>query len=400
MRKVLLPLIFVIGAISGSAVNAQTGSQADQLASKLVNNVLHVKQNQIVLINADPSNMQFAESLVTSLRQVGAFGILTMGSNRETALYFQRVPAKYDSQPPLDLLALSKIATAIVQIQYPPDPNATRGVPAARLNATTTAFNSAFDSVTKRSVPYIFLGNGVMPSEAAAKRFGVSQQQLRTLYWAGLNTDYTSLHNDAVAMQKNIMSSRVVRVTSPNGTNFTFRALANAGQINDGMISAADRKKGGLAVQKWLPAGDVYFIPQPGTASGTIVFGDTTYINGEPVTGMKMTFQNGKVTSMHAASGESAVAKFYSTGGPGRDQFGFIDLGVNRSMSLPPGRWGFGPSMAAGFISAGVGGNLGFGGTNRSPFGFYSNIPNGTVTLDGNKVVIDGGKLVTSRYGF
>lgn len=393
MRRLRFPILLAVCALLSLQAQAQTVSPTDQLADKLVNTVLQVKPNQVVVINADPSNMNLVESLVTSLRKIGAFGIVDMGTNRMATLYFQQVPSRFDSQPPKDQLALASVADAIVNIQFPSDPSAVKGVPVARLNATFAAFAPFNDYVLKKSIPTIAVGNGLMPSGVTANYFGVSESQLSTLFWSGLNADYAAIHRDGSALFNSATHARSVRIKSSNGTDVTFRAVPATGLINDGVVSSADRQKGGIAVQKQLPAGDVYLIPQAGTANGTLVFG-TVNFNGVDVNGMTFVFKNGKVSSMHATSGSEEVAKFYATGGSGRDELGWVDIGVNRSMTVPAGRWGPGPSMASGYISAGIGGNVVNGGTNRSVFGFASNVPNGTVTID-TKTVVNSGQLAS-----
>jgi hypothetical protein len=111
---------------------------------------------------------------------------------------------------------------------------------------------------------------------------------------------------------------------------------------------------------------------------------------GTLVSGLAVQFKNGKVVSMTAARGVDAVRKYYNSSTAGRDQFGWADFGVNRSMRVGPGMWGPGPSMAAGYVTAGIGTNLAQGGTNRSSFGFASNIPNATVSVESTKVVVNG----------
>jgi hypothetical protein len=107
---------------------------------------------------------------------------------------------------------------------------------------------------------------------------------------------------------------------------------------------------------------------------------------------MTMHVAGGKVTSMSAKSGEAVVDKLYAAGGTGRDVFSFVDFGTNRSMHVPAGQWGGGPSMAAGYVSVGIGNNLVFGGSDSSSFFFLSNIPSATVTVDG-KAIIGSGAL-------
>ncbi len=84
------------------------------------------------------------------------------------------------------------------------------------------------------------------------------------------------------------------------------------------------------------------------------------------------------------------MSKLYSAGGAGRDQFAYIDFGTNRSMRVPAGQWGPGPSMAARYMTLSIGSNLGFGGTDRSAFAFASNAPNATVTVNGKSLIENG----------
>jgi leucyl aminopeptidase (aminopeptidase T) len=67
--------------------------------------------------------------------------------------------------------------------------------------------------------------------------------------------------------------------------------------MNDGSVSAGDLRRGGAALQKQLPAGDVYVRPQPESVNGTIVFGNTKF-NGTTVTGLTIRFSAGRITSM------------------------------------------------------------------------------------------------------
>ena len=65
-------------------------------------------------------------------------------------------------------------------------------------------------------------------------------------------------------------------------------------------------------------------------------------------------------------------------------------------MHVPAGGvWGNGPSMAGGYVTLGFGGNLGLGGSSSSPFGFSSDVPNATVTVDG-KTIISKGAITSS----
>jgi hypothetical protein len=235
----------------------------------------------------------------------------------------------------------------------------------------------------------ISVGNGIFPSAGTAAHFRVSERQLSSFFWAGVNTDYAQLHRDAARVSRATDGSHVVRITAPNGTDFTFRTLPGSAVMNDGAISAANRRKGGAALEKQLPGGDVYVLPQRASANGVIVFGATPSRTGA-VVGMTVRFRAGKMTSMHAKSGGAPVQEAYAAGSAGRDLFAWADFGVNRSMHLPTGIWGAGPSMVGGYVTAGMGNDLPQGGSNHSSFDFSSSIPDATVTVEGAPIVRRG----------
>ncbi len=384
----IIASVLLLCAVPGAAQNAQSNQQ---FANKLVHQLLGVRPGNVVVITADPTHIALAEEIATSVYAVGAFAIVSYGSNRMNRLYFERVPARFDSLSPKSTLRLLQIADETVAIDFPFDPSVVAGVPASRTAALAAAGNAATTYIVNHSLPGIDIGNGILPSAATARTYGVSTSVLSTLFWSGLNADYTQIHRDATAVAA-AMAGGSVRVTAPNGTDLSFTLTAKPAEINDGIISAADRARGGSAVQKQLPAGDVYFLPVPGTAKGTLVFG-ATRLNGVLVSGLKLHFAAGKITSMSAPSGMSELNKLYQASDAGRDELATMDVGTNRSMHVPAtGEWGPGPSMAAGYVTLGLGNNLGLGGSDRSSFAFPSNVPNATVTVNG-KPLVSGGAL-------
>jgi len=384
-------LLLLCATLPGASQSAQSNQQ---FANKLVHQLLGVRAGNVVLISSDPTHIALAEEIATSISAMGAYPIIVYGSNHLNRLYFDRVPARFDSLTPKAQLRLLQIADENVTIDFPFDPSVVAGVPASRLAALTAAGNAATTYITNHSLPSIDIGNGILPSAATAQNYGVGTNVLSTLFWSGLNADYTQIHRDASAVAT-ALDGGSVRLTAPNGTNLSFALMGTAAELNDGIISAADRARGGAAVQKALPAGDVYFLPKPGTANGTLVYG-ATRLNGVLVSGMTLHFANGKITSMSATSGKATLDKLYEAGDAGRDELATVDVGTNRSMHVPAtGAWGPGPSMAAGYVTLGLGNNLGFGGGDRSSFVFSSNVPNATITVNG-KPLVSGGTLPAS----
>lgn len=81
----------------------------------------------------------------------------------------------------------------------------------------------------------------------------------------------------------------------------------------------------------------------------------------------------------------------YDVAGSGKDEFAFIDLGLNPNVPLKPGSkmaaW-----MPAGMVTIGIGNNVWAGGENKTSYSLASFLPGSTLKVD-EKVLIENGIL-------
>jgi leucyl aminopeptidase (aminopeptidase T) len=237
----------------------------------------------------------------------------------------------------------------------------------------------------------VFLGNGLYPSAERAGQFDISREQLADLMYGGVNADYQTLGSTGEQVRRVLAGGKELRITNPNGTDLRVGIGGRTVLVSDGIISADDRKKGGAATTVWLPAGEVFLTPVPGTATGVLV-SDADYFRGERVEGLRLEFKAGKMTSMTAKSGLEPIKAMYDAAGSGKDLVGVIDIGINPSVKPPEGKalqvW-----SQAGTVTVVVGNNTWAGGDNQVTFAVGGYSPNSTVTVDG-KVLVQDGKLL------
>jgi hypothetical protein len=138
-RALRIAGILVLAVSLQASAPAQSAEPRDTLAAKLTRDVLHAKEGDIVVVTADASEMRLVDDIALRLRSVGAFAVADVSSNRARKLYYSIVPAKYDSQPPRQMLRLAAMATAFININYPYDPSVLEGVPAGRVRAVVNA---------------------------------------------------------------------------------------------------------------------------------------------------------------------------------------------------------------------------------------------------------------------
>lgn len=365
------------------------GTDLDALSARLMTQVAAVKEGDIVFISGGVRDLELLENLSTEARKLGAHPLLTINSDRMANRYYEKVPEKYDSQSPELDLKLATIATVAINIDANEAEGLLSGVSPARLAATGKAFEPVGALFLKRNVRQVSIGNGLYPTEWRAKRFGMSQELLAKAFWSSVNTDYSALQATGEKVKSALATGKEVHITNPNGTDLKVRIEGRPFFVSDGIISPEDVKKGGPAVSVYLPAGEVYCAPVPGTAAGKVIVSRDFY-QGKEITDLTLTFVAGKLTAMTGSGpGFADLKAQYDASGDGKELFAFVDFGINPSFSVPAaskvGNW-----VQAGMVSVGTGNNTWAGGDNKISYGMTGFLPGSTVTLDGKTIVENG----------
>jgi leucyl aminopeptidase (aminopeptidase T) len=361
----------------------------EALSNRLVTHVAAVKEGDIVLISGRARDMELLENIVIDVRKVGAFPLLTVGSDRIVRKYLEKVPEKYDSQSPELDLKLAAIATVTISIASNEAEDLLAGAPSARLAAVNKAAEPVAELFQKRAVRQVQIGNDLYPTAWRARHFGISQEELAKTFWEAVNADYSEVQSAGERMKAVLSSGKELQITNPNGTDLKIGIGGRPFFISDGVISPEDVKKGGPAVVVFLPAGELYCAPVPGTAEGKAVVAQS-YYNGMEVTDLTLTFVKGRMTSIAGSgSGFAKLKADYDAEGEGKDLFAFVDFGINPKLRIWPaskiGNW-----VQSGMVSIGIGNNTWAGGDNKLFYGYSDYLPGSTVALDGRTIIENG----------
>jgi leucyl aminopeptidase (aminopeptidase T) len=375
--------------LTGSAPRVSAaGPDPQATAQTLVDQCANIKQGDAVLISGTPRDIELLENIAVQVRKAGAFPLITIGSEKLARRLFDDVPAKFDAQAPEFELKLANIITAAISIESTDNPTALAGVSPERLAARAKTAQPVMDTLLKRNVRQVSLGNGLYPTAATAKQFGLPQEELSTLFWKAVNTDYSRLQNTGDSVRSVLAAGKEIQITNPNGTDLKFRIEKRPVFISDGVISSEDVEKGGPACQVWLPAGEVYTTAVAGTAEGKVVI-DRSFFQGKEITGITLTFKAGKLTDMTAKSGLEPLKALYDAATGDKDAFGLVDIGINESLKIPKDSkllsW-----IPAGMVTIVFGNNTWAGGTNVSSFDWSGFLPGSTLKVDGKPLVENG----------
>lgn len=359
------------------------------LSNRLVTQVAGIKEGEIVFINGGVRDVELLEDLSTEVRKVGAFPMITLGSDRIFKKYYEAVPEKYDSQPPDLELKLATMPAASFIIDSNEADDVAIGISPVRLAAVGKANEPVAELYRKRNVKQVEIGNNLYPTAFRAKRFGMSQGELAKTFWEAVNSDYSAIQATGEKIRNDLATGKEVHITNPNGTDLKVSIAGRPFFVSDGIISADDIKKGSPAVAVYIPAGEVFCSVVPGTAAGKIVESQTSF-RGKEVTDLTLTFVGGKLTEMTGSGpGFADLKASYDAGAEGKEMFGFVDFGINPNLKIWPtskvGNW-----VQSGMVTVGMGNNTWAGGDNKVAFGLTNYLPGSTVTVDGKTVVENG----------
>ena len=372
-----------------AAAAKKAPTDLEQLAERLVSQSAGIKEGELVLISGGAQDQELLENIAVHTRKIGAFPLVTLGSDRLAKRLFFDVPDKFDSQADTIGLKLAENFNAIITVNTNLDEGVFAGADPKRQAVRAKAGQAVFESLLKHKVRQVEVGNGLYPTAWRAKRFGMSDDELTRTFWDGVNVDYSSLAARAEQVKGMLAAGSEIAITDANGSDLKVRVQGRPIYSSDGIISAEEAQKGGAASSVYLPAGEVYVTPVAGTAAGKIVR-PREYYQGQEIQNLTLTFANGKLTSMTGSGpGFEPLKALYDAAGEGKDLFAFVDLGVNPNVRLPAnsvvGTW-----VPAGMITVGIGNNMWAGGDNKSTYAYFVSIPGTTVTLDGKPIVEKG----------
>src|ERR1044072_2804047 len=328
-----------------------------QLAERLVNQSAGVKEGEVVLISSGVENMELLENIAVQVRKAGGFPLITVGSDKLSKRMYTDVPEKYDSQADQLDLKLAQVVNVTTDVGRSSAEGLFADADPKRLAARAKASETVVDAYVKKHVRTVEVVNVLYPQDSLAKRFEMTPEDLAKTFWGGVNVDYTDLQSRGAQVSTALSAGNEIHIKDAGGTDLKVRVQGRTYGVSDGIISAEDMKKGQAGLSVYLPAGEVYVTPVPGTAEGKVVRA-LDYYQGLEINNLTLTFAAGKLTSITGSGpGFEKMKAVYDAAGEGKDLFAVVDFGINPNVKLPANSkaatW-----VPAGTVTVGVGNNV------------------------------------------
>jgi leucyl aminopeptidase (aminopeptidase T) len=361
-------------------------------AARIVESAAIEEGDLVVIGGEDVATIDLVEEISVAVAARGGHPLQLLGREKTDLRYYTDVPEKYDATRFAFWQKVTEIMDVVIWVDWVDTSGLYRSVPPARMTAVSQSYQKASQTMLRRGVRQVFVGNALTPTASMAARLGLSQPDLARIFWDALATDPSRIQANGAAVKGALAGAKQIRVTHPNGTDLRFGVEGQRVVLSDGAITPDRIAQGGASAVLALPAGEAQVAAVPGTAEGVVIF-DRVPTGSGTIEKLRWTFQGGKRVAGEAKPGAawSRARELYEAAGPGKDVFAGIDFGLHPGARAPAGKTLL-SYIPAGAVSLCMGDNTYMGGTNQSEFGSCGFLPGATVEADG-KVIVEKGVL-------
>lgn len=361
-----------------------SSSRESKFARAILTQNLQVRPGENVIVEGWSHTLPWAIALAREARRLRAHPILLF---EDEDAYWDSVDAKEDgvlgAAPSHEWAALAK-TNVYIHLWGVGDRLRLDALPAARTGKLFGFNEKWYDVAHKAKLRGSRLEIG-RPFPNLAEVYGVDLGTWTDQVVEASLVDPDSLARAGEPIAKKLERGKEVRIYDDAGTDLRLR-LAGRGAVRDfGRVTAADRASR-YRLLNGLPAGSLRVALDETRAEGTIRANRSSYSDTGKATGGVFTFRNGRLVD-HAfeSGGTEMFDRPYRSGGKGRDQPGYLSIGLNPKLHDTPQL----EDREAGAILVSVGAN-GFapGGKNKASFsGIVVNV-GATLEVDGQKVAL------------
>ena len=358
----------------------------DSAAKKVIKDCLQVKEDEQVLIQTWPHTLDLSDALALETYKAGATPIVTLSTDQSFLDYVTKVPEKYYTKQPKAMLSMLDDIDAQVLLFGPKDPKILKAAPGERMAKAFDSEKSVMAKVKDRKIRTAYLPVGYITAERA-QNYGFDLTNWRRNFDQALDADMMKVSELGKKLAGKLENADKIEITHDKGTKLTFNIRNRPIFIRDGIIDQDDLSKGNYG--EYLPSGSVTVAPVETSTEGEVVFDEAQAYMGKMVKGLRLVFQNGKLTSYHGQENLEAFAETYRGATGDKDRIGFFSIGLNpnaKHMGMA------GDELVQGAVTIGIGYNMDVGGKNDTATGYAQTLTKATVTVDG-KPLLTAGKL-------
>jgi len=263
-----------------------TDERAKKLADLALDYCISLNKNDILLLRAETAFEDFAKLIGKKAEERGAKSLYLFTDIREEkAMTEKSDEAEMEMKSKKDCVLAEK-ATASIRLDSEEDPYYLQGVDPKKI--------SRYSETVKKPLMDRIYGNGkefkalkynilAYPCEAQAKEAGMSLKEYEDFVYNSTLIDWNKMGEDMKVIKELFDGAEDVHIEVPGMTDLHLSLKGRGGAISDG--------------KRNMPSGEVFYGIVEDSANGYISFPYPALRNGNLVSGIKLWYKNGEVSS-------------------------------------------------------------------------------------------------------
>jgi aminopeptidase len=380
--------ILALSCLAATCPIAAQDTAFAQLAHRIVTTSAGVKPGEVVVLEGGTHTIPFLEALAIEVQKAGGFANIFLGSERVEKSQYVDVPDRFLAQQPTFFAEWLKHIDVWIGLPDIADPASFyRDIPESRLAIASKAGNMINEMINAAPVRLVNVG---YPTRQDAASYHVGFDAFQRMHWDAVNADYTRIAQTAAALKARLQGAKLVRITSPSGTDLRFTVGNRPIFVDEGIVTP-EKAKSRVFLDRIasLPGGSAFFAPIETSVNGRVVV-PRDDCKRKPLLGASYEFKNGKLATFTAQTGAECVREILNAYTGTKDMFGSVSIGLNPALRVIENDGDYRPGNAAGLVSLAIGQNDLLGGANKDVGGFGFPVTNATVMVDGVVVIRDG----------
>ncbi len=298
------------------------------LARQVVGTSLRLGWKDVLTIYTYPPTIPLAEALALEARRAGSDTHLTLMTDDLWFTSMKELSTKWLSTGSPIEHAIGEAETAHIYLGGPADARRMREIPPEKFEANDTGNVRQHEPRRKRKVRNVDLPIGRVTRERA-ETYGLDYARWYRSYHAALAVDLKEIQESGAALARSLRGRTRVVVTSDAGTELRFETKAIFPVVNDGIISAADVRRG--FVETALPAGRLEAAIRPESVNGLVRATDPFLVAGRTIVRPWFRIARGKIVESGADDREDLLKRILEQSKVGSARVGYVTIGLNKA---------------------------------------------------------------------
>jgi aminopeptidase len=361
-----------------------------KVAKTIVRTNFNIKPKNVVLIDAGPNSLKFAERLAYETAMGGAQPLIVYGSDQLDLDVYRDINPKFLKNKPRLGYAHLKVVDAEVSLDDS-NPFIAKHMPQWKIEIRRKTVKPLRkikeDLLAKKKLKSALIG---FPTKDDARAMGIPFKKLDHIFWDTLDVDFYKIAKFNDRMLRLMKGARKVRIVGEK-TDLTIGVRGRHFISDCGIV---DKEEMGFMN---LPAGEIFIAPEETKADGEIYFDlPCMYHYGKQVRGVWFRMKKGKVVEYRIEKGKEDFDDIMRHASGKKTTIAELGIGTNPH-AKPTNGMIIVDEKIYGTVHMAIGQNILYGGKNESTihWDFFKTMGKGSrVYVDGKVAMKDGKRLV------